>query len=210
MEILFVAATQAEVAEYQSVVIKNNYPVDILVTGAGMVPTAFMLGQHLTMRQYDVIINVGVAGSFRRDIELGSVVRIVNDQFSELGAEAKDHFLSFEEISLGQSCYQEKLPEKLRRCSAIDELNTMKAITVNTVHGNQESIKKIITRINPDLESMEGAAVFYVADKLDIPVLQVRSISNYVEERNREAWNMHTAIINLNNWLNRLSAEIYS
>ena len=41
-------------------------------------------------------------------------------------------------------------------------LNHVKAITVNTVHGNEDSISKIINRLNPDIETMEGAAIFIV------------------------------------------------
>jgi futalosine hydrolase len=45
---------------------------------------------------------------------------------------------------------------------------------------------------------MEGAAVLYVAEMLDIPAIQIRSISNYVEPRNRENWKIKEAIENLN------------
>jgi futalosine hydrolase len=48
---------------------------------------------------------------------------------------------------------------------------------------------------------MEGAAVFYVAGMLDIPVIQLRTISNYVEPRNRGAWKIQEAIQVLNDLL---------
>lgn len=210
MEILIVAATENEISEYRNIAQQNSYPVDILVTGAGMVPTAFMLGQRLATRRYDAIINIGIAGSFRRDTELGSIIRIATDQFSELGAQNGSQFLTFEEIGLGQSFYKEKPTAQLLKVPAISELKTQNAITVNTVHGDEKSIEKIRERVDPDLESMEGAAVFFVAEKENIPVLQIRSISNYVEERNREAWKISTAINNINDWLNRLSSEIFS
>ena len=51
---------------------------------------------------------------------------------------------------------------------------------------------------------MEGAAVFYVAGMLDIPVIQLRTISNYVEPRNRAAWKIQEAIQVLNDLLIRI------
>jgi futalosine hydrolase len=44
---------------------------------------------------------------------------------------------------------------------------------------------------------MEGAAVFYVAMKMNIPCIQIRSISNYVERRNRESWKIKEALESL-------------
>jgi futalosine hydrolase len=48
---------------------------------------------------------------------------------------------------------------------------------------------------------MEGAAFFYACEEANVAALQVRAISNYVEKRNKENWNMPLAVKNLNNWL---------
>jgi len=45
---------------------------------------------------------------------------------------------------------------------------------------------------------MEGAALHYVCLMENIPFLQIRSISNYIGERNRKNWNMMDSIVNLN------------
>ena len=45
---------------------------------------------------------------------------------------------------------------------------------------------------------MEGAAVAYVAAKQNIAAIQLRSISNMVEPRNRNHWNIQLALQNLN------------
>jgi futalosine hydrolase len=79
-------------------------------------------------------------------------------------------------------------------------LRKVKGITVNTVHGTQQSINDIKKRLNPITESMEGAAVLYCSEKEGIPCLQVRSISNYVEPRNKDSWKIGLAIKNLNEW----------
>lgn len=48
---------------------------------------------------------------------------------------------------------------------------------------------------------MEGAAFFYACLLAGVPFLQIRSISNRVEPRNRTAWDIPSAIQNLNQTL---------
>jgi futalosine hydrolase len=50
----------------------------------------------------------------------------------------------------------------------------------------------------PQIESMEGAAFFYACRQLNVPCLQIRAVSNYVEKRNRDNWHIGLAIKNLN------------
>ncbi|KIO76250.1 purine phosphorylase [Pedobacter lusitanus] len=201
MKILVVAATRAELAEcFQNFgLAEGNFiqtpHFDILITGVGMTATAFALGQHLSASAaYKLVINLGIAGCYDHNIPLGSLVNITIDEFSELGAEDKDEFLTIDAMGFGKSRYFARdIPAGL----GLPEVN---GITINKVHGNKQSIDSIIKRLNPVTESMEGAAVFYSCEQLDIPCIQIRSISNYVEERNREAWKIGLAIKNLNNW----------
>ena len=74
----------------------------------------------------------------------------------------------------------------------------MKGITVNTVHGDEMSIRNIINSMNPDVESMEGAAFFMVCQRFNIRCIQIRAISNKVEKRNLDNWDIDVAIKNLN------------
>jgi futalosine hydrolase len=45
---------------------------------------------------------------------------------------------------------------------------------------------------------MEGATVFKVCEEMKVSCIQIRSISNKVEKRNKENWNLDLAISNLN------------
>ena len=72
-------------------------------------------------------------------------------------------------------------------------------ITVNKAHGTDDSIAKCRKKYPAaQVESMEGAAFFYACLRADLPFVEIRAISNYVEPRNREAWNIPLAIQNLN------------
>lgn len=195
MHILIVSATMDEIKP--SLPFLNEHQIDYLITGVGMVATAFELGQFLQQKSYDLLINVGIAGVFSEQMNLGDVVRVVQDQFFELGAEDQDSFLSIEKLGFGNSIYRENIPDSIEnRLAAFPKVN---GITVNKVHGKSESIadaKKRISKLT--IESMEGAAVFYVANRLQLPVLQIRAISNYVEPRNKTNWNISLALQQLN------------
>ena len=57
---------------------------------------------------------------------------------------------------------------------------------------------------DPVTESMEGAALHYVCLMTNVPFIQLRSISNYIGERNKKKWDMMESINNLNNSLVRI------
>lgn len=193
MNILLVAATQAEIQPLLTH-FGDEKPFDVLITGVGMVATAFALGQQFNRKKYDLAINLGIAGSFDRSLILGEVVEIDEDILSELGSENDLEFLPIETLGFGESTFQPIDPMLLLPVKKVC------AITVNTVHGEENSIQKITKRLKPQLESMEGAAFFYACKNSMVPSVQIRSVSNYVEKRNRENWKIGLAVKNLNDF----------
>ena len=208
MRILVVAATEPEVGALKSEVrnasqdtIFKNLEFDLLITGVGMVATAFSLGRRLALNQYDLVINLGIAGSFDRGTALGDIFEITEDTFAELGAENDAEFLPISELGFGESVYYPTTKiSNLYNLFNNFNLKQARAVTVNKVHGNEGSIQKITERLNPQLESMEGAAFFYACREMNVPCLQIRAVSNYVEKRNRDNWEIGLAIKNLNNF----------
>jgi futalosine hydrolase len=192
MKILLLAASSDEIIkEYFS-------KSEILISGVGMVNTTYALTKHLSENSYDLVINMGVAGSFSDEIKIGNVVEVVEDIFSELGFENGIEFEQFSDFELATKYSVE----------GKTDLQKVKGITVNTVHGNEDSIAKIVHRLNPVVESMEGAAVFKVCKEFVVPCMQIRAISNKVEKRNKANWNMHLAIKNLNATVAQIITEL--
>ena len=60
-----------------------------------MVNTSIQITKELMQDKYDLVINMGVAGSFSKDYLIGDVVEVVEDNFSELGFENGNDFDSF-------------------------------------------------------------------------------------------------------------------
>ena len=78
------------------------------------------------------------------------------------------------------------------------------AVCISGIPGSvKEALKKTeplqasTGSVGPLIESMEGAAVFYVCNWLGIPCYQVRAVSNFVEPRDSSKWNIPLALENL-------------
>lgn len=181
----------------------GDLQIVVCITGVGMVNTAFELGR-LQGQEFDLAINAGLAGSFVHH-KNGSLVTVNEDCFSDLGAEDDLAFLSIDELGFGQ---QNVSPAKPLRLAYLDQIPSVRGITVNTVHGNDQSISKIIKRHSPEIESMEGAAFFTAANCFGWTCLQIRAISNKVEKRNRDNWEIPKAIKELNAFLIALLPQL--
>jgi futalosine hydrolase len=215
MRILVVAATRSEIdpfiaglrfeSEGDSPVsryTRGAHQVDVLTAGVGMVATAAWCSRVLATEDYDIALNLGVCGSFDRTLAPGSVVHVVSECLSELGAEDGGAFLTIQELKLlgddefpfqgGRMVNAAPPPNTvLRRLPSVD------GITVNTVHGNEQSIAAVVQRFRPQVESMEGAAFMYACLIHRLPCAEVRAVSNVVEKRNRSAWKIAEAIYGL-------------
>lgn len=205
MKILIVAATVQEIEP--SLEWLQGHGIDTLVTGVGMLSTVYTLTKKLQSEQYDVVINVGVGGILDQNLRLGEVYRVTQDEVFQFGAEDRNRFIPIEELGFGRSVFSERLPNIFEDHGIT--IKTAQGITVNAVHGSEDSIRYLRQNYPDNLvESMEGAAVFFVAGREQLPVLQFRSISNYIEPRNRETWEMGLAIRNLHAFLRDFLARI--
>jgi futalosine hydrolase len=202
MKILIVAATPPEIAPF---IAQNHNPaIEVLITGVGITATTFALTRHLLTHTYDLVLQVGVGGSFDTAIPLGSLLFVTSDRFGDLGAEDHDQYLDIFDLGLlspHETPYHHgALHTPILPIHQSITLPTATGITVNTVSGSHKTIATR-SRYACTVESMEGAALHYVCLQLAVPFAQVRSISNYVTPRDKTLWKMKDAIINLNNWL---------
>lgn len=152
MQILIIAATAAEIQPLTDH-FKTPMSFDVLITGVGMVATAYAMGNY-QLNKYDLLINLGIAGSFDRNMALGEVVEIVEDTLSELGAEDDETFIPIKEMGFGESDFN-----ATARLSAFFKdhgLKAVNAITVNKVHGNESSIADITDRLKPQIEDRKS------------------------------------------------------
>lgn len=199
LKLLLVGATSFEIepcVQFLKNFKTEKFTAQICITGVGMVNTAFEMGK-LNKEKFDLVINAGIAGSFGKH-KIGEVLQVREDCFSELGAQAGEDFLSIDDLGFGSQHI--KLNDAFEN-GMTKQIPMAHGITVNTVHGNEPSILGIVKKHNPDIETMESAAFIHAANAFNWRALQLRGISNRVEKRNKENWNIPLAIKNLNETL---------
>lgn len=194
MKWLVVAATEKEIVPIQERLsgLTLEADIDFLVTGVGMVSATHSLTRVLTKIRYDKALQIGIAGTLADRLPLRSVAAVSEDHFIELGAEDNGQFLSLSDMGL--SGIDRVRPSLGLHRDLPVGIHWAKGITVNRVHGERLSIDRLITMTDAALESMEGAAFYYVCNQENIPCLQLRGISNRVEPRNRDSWDIPGAV----------------
>ncbi len=207
MQILLTAATANEMMLFS-----NTYAnVDVLITGIGVPSTLYHLQKRLHQVDYDFVIQAGIGGAFTTGLHLGETVLIKEDTFGDLGAEEKNIFTTFFNTGLidvnefpftnGWLINNSGLPKNTH-------LKKVKAVTVNKVSDSLLQKKQLVDVFNAQIESMEGAALHYVCLQENISFIQLRSVSNYVGERDKTKWVIKEAIENLNTELSILMKQL--
>ncbi len=216
-KVLIVAATPQEIEQFLNrfkieptsnvgfFVSGVNPHLAVLITGVGMVNTAYYMGRYF-LSAFNYTINAGICGSFNKSIKIGDVVNVVEDSIAEMGAQDGDNFIKYPDLSLGgTNVYTSRAFEKIED---FEKLKKVKGITVNTVHGNEESINKTVKLFSPDVESMEGAGFLRGCEHLPGNCFQIRSVSNYVEKRDKSKWDIPLAVYNLNELLIKVVEDL--
>lgn len=217
MKILLIAATEAEIAPLTEYIEPfrtsangqtyafGNVGISLLITGVGMVATAYNLTKQLAKNHYDIVLQAGVGGAFNNSIALADVVIVGKERFADFGAEDNGKYIDIFDLGLlhaNETPFTDKWLEAPEvSLPKVLELKRVSGVTVNTVSGSTDTIQRIIEIYNPDVESMEGAAMHYVCLQEGISFVQIRAISNYVEPRDKSKWQMGKAIKNLNDVL---------
>lgn len=193
----------------------HEIEIDILITGIGTTFTAFHLTNALHDKQYQFVINIGIAGSLTDELTIGEVVSVVTDEFADLGIEKENEFLTlFESGFMDSNDFPfEQGVLKASESNGLFDLRKVRGITTNKSHGRATSISEIKSKFSAQVESMEGAVVFYVCNWFGISCFQIRSISNFVEPRDSAKWNIPMALEKLNvtvlDVLKKLTVEVH-
>src|SRR5437868_5311224 len=77
-----------------------NPHLAVLITGVGMVNTAYYMGRYF-LSAFNYTINAGICGSFDKSINIGEVVNVTEDIIAEMGAQDGDNFIKYTDLNLG-------------------------------------------------------------------------------------------------------------
>jgi len=67
-------------------------------------------------------------------------------------------------------------------------------ITVSSITSSFKQADRLYATFSPVMESMEGAACAHTAALYSIPMIEIRSASNFVGERDKSKWDIDLAV----------------
>ncbi len=188
--------------------------VQFYQSGVGMLSSAVAFTRLAIEDKPDLVIQIGIAGSFNKKLALGKVVVVNEEVLGDTGVEEAGIWKDIFDLKLEKSSYhpfeKRKLPNPWLSKYNLLQLPEVNAITVNEISTNSNRIEMMRKKYNPTIESMEGAALHYVCRETKIPFLQIRAISNYIGERDKSKWKINHSIEQLNKTVLAYLEKLYT
>ena len=215
MDILLIAATAAEIQPFFEYYrnSKGAQNIDILITRIGLTAATYHLLKQLTLKRPDFVVQAGIAGCFDTNIPLGTVVIVKKEAIADQSVIESEKLKTLFDLGLvphDQFPFKNGWLENNHDIILNSKLKAVNAISVNEITTSKQRVKFYEDAFHPVIESLEGAALHYTCLMEKIPFIQLRSISNYIAERNKKKWDMKKSIVNLNNELINLVEKINS
>lgn len=197
--ILLAAATEMEALPLMGE--KSGYPSELFVTGVGPLEAAVRLTRRLCEMRGEIamVLNFGVAGAYAGSgaglLDICLAESEVMGDFGichEKSIEPFDGQLASRQVFFSEPRYVAQAWEILWQ----QDYRCKKGVFV-TVNGASASAKRgamLHAAHNGLCENMEGGAVARVCVEFAVPCLEVRCISNMVEDRNLANWQLAAAV----------------
>jgi len=199
--LLITVATENEIKPLEPF-LTTAEQLEVLVSGVGPVATAAGLSSALARygSRVDAVLNIGVAGAYvDSGVDMLDICLARQEFFGDFGICLGETIQDFSpELSAG---YQGLLfnDEFIQRIKNILKNNNVafavtNFVTVNCSTGTLNRGSFLRDKYAAGCENMEGAAVAMVCKNLDIPCVELRCISNMVEDRAPANWKLPEAI----------------
>jgi futalosine hydrolase len=198
-----VAATEKHHLNFGTFITKNNNTINFVCHGVGAAFAQLCIQDIALTGSPNLLLQAGIAGVYTDKGTVENVYCVSADRFADVGAEDEERFLSIEDLQLQQAAHKYGSNGWLLNVQQpypafFAGLPQAKGITVNTTSGSEITIRRWEKLYRPHTESMEGAALHLVGLAYNIPFVQLRAISNYVQVRDKSKWKIAGAIAQLN------------
>lgn len=190
-------------------------PVIFSHCGIGKVNAAHSTTILLENEKIDLLIHFGIAGAYTT-AEVGDIAVAKSENYGEEGVMTCEgwrsmEFLGFPLLKNRNDFFNTfRTDRKLCKLAVIASKNcglnvfSGNFITVSQCSGTSVGGEIIRKRFNGLCENMEGAAVAHICAIYGIPMIEVRGISNMVEDRDIKKWNIPLAVSNCNKVVSEL------
>ena len=184
-----------------------------MITGPGVFNAAHALTVYLEESSPALVLQTGIAGVFKdTGCVIGDVAIATREHYIHTGIQTKnlenaslpfdlieDNPLSRKGIYPFAQSRVDHTHEILSQALATHQINITKGpfITVSSITSSFEQASELYSTFSPVMEAMEGAACAHIAALYDIPIIEIRSASNFVGERDKSKWDIDLAIKHL-------------
>lgn len=203
---------------YQGNIGKTN--IIHIISGIGKTNAAHAATLLIEKFSPSAVISFGIGGAYPSSgLRTGDIAIADKEIYGDEGLWLKDGFHKADEIGIplfkkGRKKYFNEFPlnKKLmqkavkfsglvtRHSSLVAKVKSGTFVTVSTSTGTSKRAKELERRFSASggaiCENMEGAAVAHVCAMYGIPMLEIRGISNIVEDRDWSKWDVKTAAEN--------------
>ncbi len=146
----------------------------VIHCGVGMAECAAATAQLLATEKPDLVILAGVAGTYTGDIEVGETVVVASETVADMGRYSGKAADCFGECGEGRFT---PLFQVTYKAPVVPE--GFKAVRSNTVN-MAGGVCAVSAPFEAEIENMEGAAFLAICEKMGVPAMEVRTISNRV------------------------------
>lgn len=206
---LIVAATMMEVPalvepqekHFSTGVFRLWEDTALLITGVGQYNSLLQIMHFI--QQYghpEEIVNVGICGSYNSLYSPETLVQVISDEPAGQIVASGNQWKRWHEAGLPEKTAGAVCPPIPDWVHAL-KLPSVKGITTDFLTENQATIDQRKSFFKADVESMEGAAVFFIARHLNIKAAQIRCVSNFAGDRDKKNWKFDEAIEQLNKFV---------
>ncbi|MFD8573672.1 futalosine hydrolase [Streptomyces sp. NPDC059639] len=171
--------------------------IDVVAVGVGPAAAAAGTATALTRaalagHPYTLVVSAGIGGGFTAPP--GAVLVADAITAADLGAETPEGFVPVTELGFGTVTHRPPV-SLVRDIAARTGATVGTVLTVSTVTGTADRAALLAQR-HPGAvaEAMEGFGVAEAAAAHDVPVAEIRTVSNAVGPRDRAAWRIGDAL----------------
>ncbi len=187
--------------------------VGLLHCGVGKVNAAAATATLISTRKPEMVLSFGCGGAYpSAPLGIGDLALATSEIYGDEGVLSPEGFLDMEQIGfpLVKKCgvrYFNQFPvnrQFIERATPIIEATAAASkrrataghfVTVSTCCGTTDAGKRMESRTGGICENMEGAAVAHICQLHSTPFLEIRGISNIVEDRDLSRWDLRSAAL---------------
>ena len=195
MKILLLAPTELEL----NAIKVEHQQLDKRVCGVGGINLARYLIPFIEKDAFDITILAGLAGGLKEETNLGEVTKVAFDHQGDLGVFENNGYIPFEKSGLTEPSSHNN--EYNLVDDVMSDLKIVNALSTNTLFEDNNKNELRHSYFKTQIENMEGAAFQEICEEYETPYLQIRAISNYIGERDKDNWVISEALENLNKTL---------